>query len=1337
MNFLTYISNRFLNSGAIGKLCSLLFALCALTSCITDDFDGCEGVYNDGEIVIQFAIPDLRSVLTRAESETGINNLDAFVFVDGGSYIMHKNFNGSNISNNTISLNVGGQYKTENLLIYLVANTDNGLASLATQGNLTPADLREYELNGSINLNNGLPMIGFQTVSGNNTETSLTLTRAIAKVEVKSKDETATVSQFQVYKPSKMGYLGSPINIENEFSNFKIHSSVSENPVASNGESNIAYVYPSIGYGHLKEDNKTRDFENGAFVVVKVNRPVKGSETKTDQFYRINLRYEKEDESLDYLDLLANHHYEISITGFLSDGYSSYEEAAAHPESDQFVTYKIHDHALEVLSMMTDGYRELGVSPEVRLNTLKEGRTGILTVKCYDPDKIVAASEIIIEYPKEWLTIGEGKTHEKTDIIYGDDPQNDKLEDDPSPDYDPDNHGQQFDFEITVIKEKKLYEDMNWDLTVSWKGTNLSRKVKVSYEAAFLLPDVSDVTLTIVNNDKNDNEHNNQYIISDYWTFVTGAGKSHDIQGDAGEETTPHLYGIQPGDMTGSKKRMGGFHFPMPYGMTKNWEYVYSINFSELKRQDNPNHDIESAKIKDIRGDSFFVVNSGENPQYKVTLSKDNSKENTYTLKYTGEINQDNRTANAYQYAGGIITFLVTYSDGNTSEVSASLYHTGFFHYEGNATYVPATPDDDRRGYYYYEVAPMGDGFWLDRNIGATANTAFIDMSNDESIDRSAAGLHYTIIRETQDFKLPKWDFGMCPPGYHVPNETEWDAVRLSHDFETISLTYNNTVYMSTYYVTHNDKLGNIYLQKSMYYNEPNVYNTSKDNNGKETKYTTFRNNGDFGAGYYWSVTEAPAMEKEQMGNWLRALYLNGSASSYMSASVTDHRMPVRCKAGTVTEDQSVNNATNLKEYYVSFNVHNATHVYLYEYEEYEENGVKKHMENPLYTFPGKALGTTSSAEEWQHFYCSTTVNPEKLRVIFVKLEAKGKVTIFKKVEGDLNKFEDKSSFSYDYLDKENSWDIHNGAFYDFCDKAIERDVTELGDLLKIDNTNNKPLANVFSKQPSDCTASSGSGGGGGGGGDDTGLYEHERGESRDPEGTIIWEGEKSIAWDETRVDFDYWNLVPASTENQHSCLRIYGMPTGGGTHQVHIRKQGWDGNQGFFLNKDGFGYKNVDGYVEIHLYPDLLEEIRNKKLMICGENWILQYVTIVPEVKVPEEDITKLHPTPFDWKGNQNVTWGEAWTPLAYGYNWSQVPAGTILRLTIKSVSNCQFNVCDGNWGKVDEGIHPTSTTYDYPINRTKLNRFRNGNGLLIQGENLTITGATLIFPEGTGTSQ
>lgn len=1262
---------------------SLILAM-AIMSC-SEQIDFSEGVKElpDGYLRLDLAVPDPVRVNTRA-GESDIQNLEVFIFSkDENTFYQHLSYPGTSLTNGSVGVALNGAARNAEITIYAVANNET------CKDIQTVAGLKEHVISSLDQENTGLPMLGFQSVNtAVDNNATISLYRAVAKLSAKSSVANTSVSQLRIYEYSKEAYLGAYHNndsfIIKESPKASGKEEYIESQPATGGAVSFAFTFPSKGMDMTFDENygRVEDAHYGAFIILQVER---NGEKQQKQYYRINLRKEDENGELEFLDLLPNHHYSVEITGFLTDGYPSYEEAFNHPESDQFVTYKIHDHAMEIRSMVTDGYNELGVTPEVTFNSSSDEK--MVVVKIFSPEESNYDKTITVTSSSNWIEVTGPTPHiYKGEGYEGEEDPDNPFKEDYNKTWDEDTPGKQYEYKVKINNGAKDYEDLIGEITFNWNG--LSRTVKVNFEASFLLPQACSVTLTINSVDKNGSQ--SQFAkINDYWTFVTAIGESPDKNGTtAGVANTPRLFGIKPENLVGSKKRMNGFHFPMPYGelhKDKPWTYVYTVDFAPLLEQP----DIKGKTIESI---SANITSTDENLMKDGLINWNYTYGNSGTLTFNQSVLSDK-----YEYLGGTISFNINYKDDNyKSEVHASLYHTGFFHYEGDSKYAPET----EKGYYYYEVLPMAGSHWLDRNIGAKANKSYID-TEDVSADtgRESAGRHYTIINELQDLQLPVFDFEMIPPGYHVPNSTEWDDLRLHDNFITQTVTVNSTLYMSTFYQTNNSKIGNVYFQKARFCNRKNIYQD------QTTKYTEKATAGDAGAGYYWSVTEAPAMEKEQMGNWLRALYLNGSSSTYNNASVTDHRMPIRCIAGTYDERKIT------PENYISFNVHEATHVYLY----------TKVNPTPLYTFPGKAIGTSDSAEKWQHFYCSTTQDPEDLLMVFVKLQDDGKVMIRKK-SGD-------SFVSTQEFDKvklaEEGWSVAEGLgkYFDFCEVGQDR-----------------PSC-VFvpddKKEPTDCNT----GNSGGGGGDSTykqGGNEKSRGNIYTPgeDELKIWEGSHIVNWDQTKVYFDYWEAVPVGT-----MLRLYGYSAGWAENQVDIRPHDWNGK---FLNTDDgyFEYGGVDGYVEIELTQDLLNDIKYKKLMITGKGFNLTYVTLTPKFDLNIPEAPKVTPDSdrehIIWEGNQYVSWdgGPSITITSWDNgSWSSLSGSATLKVYAYSqysggewyCYSLRYNDWNNLDGDLGQQVDNPSGSQSFNLTSGIISKLASTGGLLITGKNCVIRLVTI----------
>lgn len=1179
-------------------LCGMLSL--ALWGC-SDDLDIRDALpdygYGEDYITIDFEMPDTEHVITRSYddlNERKITDFTVLIF-DKSDYLLKRDdFTSYQIAQLLIGLEGENRKFTYQLAVNEEDISNQNIGKITAVANTILSDGPDLlsgfngrsktfedflDIMSSMNRSdNGFIMSGIKNETG-----TLRLTRTAAKISLKNEYEDANFSlhNFAVYNMAKDCYLPAAVrqNQNRDWYSNTITSSTQQPGNVQNlgvSGSNGNVTFDLTDYCYVNPTKTHEELKVYTYVVMYAAYHGK------NYYYAVPLYYsnEREDGTKDegYYDIEPNHWYDMRIKKVLKEGDPDPETAIKNHNNNQ-IWVEIHDHNPEVLTMISDGIHELGATREIRLD--KVNNKGIITIKCFaaDMDNIDLNE---IEFVKDsWIDINL-----KNQSAY-------TKEEDKGTALNPDknNPGMELKYEVTINTSRQIFSEETNIIKVRWKG--LEREITVVYDPGFSMDQICKASLTI----QPGSGEGDAKKISNYWTFVEGLGEAKTESSSSESETgTPKLFGIKAEDMVNSKKRTGGFHFPMPYGKnfdTTPWEYIYTLDFS---KQNNTDVSGIIEKIEAIpSGDTAGSITWTPSTRTKGTLTWTGSK-------------------TSYNYVDGSIKFIITYNNESVpTELVMNVYHTGFFHYDSDPKYCP----DVDKGYYYYEVVPMGSGYWLDRNIGAKGSLRFIDTEDSTNPigDKKNGGRLFTIATP-RDYEGAIIDTGMCPPGYHIPNQGEWDDIRMTTNFTAQAITSaDNSMFVSTFYRTGNAKIGNVYFQKARFYNESNVYIHPE-------KYTEDANVGDAGGGYYWTTTQAPAMEKQYMGNWFRALYLIGSSASYNNASVYDHRMLVRCKAGaSVAESQ---------EHFVSLNAHNVTHVFLFD----------KVSKTPLYNFPGKALGSASSSKSWQYFYCSTTLPLDQLLVIFTKVDENGKVTLYTK-DGD--GYSTSVKYSKDILNEKYAWTVERGKYYDFCTKASTR-----------------PDGIVTEEQPDECdavTSGSGSGGDDGGGVANKGRYETERVEGTnlkpDDNEVILWQGDDVVGWDENhRINCSFWDLVQPGTK-----IRIYGQRVDSSA-KVGIRYQGW----GNFLGTadDVFQYNNVNGYVEIELREDLLKEIRQHGIMVVGDKFRLTYFTIV-DFELPSG--------PYVWEGNIKGTWSDD-NPtfsglLSTNYNWDNVTANSKLRIS------------------------------------------------------------------------
>lgn len=1007
---------------AIASICSMVSLL--LPSCSDDLSDFRSDIKDSSSISFNFVIPVTDHIVTRADDydngdERKVSNIVILVFSSDGKIIQRQDLNNipttlydpTTTREFPYTLNLNSEAQNDlGKTVYAIANTDIGngdlLSAYQNGSDKTITDLEKEVASNYMN-----PDTKALIMSGKlSTEESIIyLSRSAAKITVKDcyqKNEFKLIDYYVWYTAEKC-YLTAATSSNNVF--YPVDSPAKDNKIHS------SEITLDGDYRYDCYVNPTRShLEDGVTATVYVVIQAKYNEEIC--YYALPIY---DNDSKTFFDIKPNHWYDMRITGVNSIGSSSEENAIKNHNFNQ-ITVQIHDHAPDVLSMVSDGTHELGVSRNI---SLSNNETAILYVKCFSADSdIFNINDLTLTVTEgdEWIQIVE-PLENPGDNNYGEYKYSYHVVE-PNDSYylDPDDAGVQLQFTVKVRDGYEFYAEETGNINVSYRG--LERDVSVTYKADFTVNEVCDAVLYIFNMDQSQESRESYYSsdyatligddrrITDYWTFIKGEGSGKEKSSGS---LQPKLWGIDSEMLVDGKIRTHGFHFPMPYGKSHKWEYEYKVDFSKLVNNDKSKIDNITCKIGNT-SDSFIKNYIG----YRYDS---NTKDVWLYLKDGGKYSSD--MLSSYQYAGGNITFHITFTDDTPKkEITVSLYHTGFFHFEGNQNYVP----NEDYGYYYYEVKPLiGKGeslYWLDRNLGAQSNLRYVDNGNSLKPlgEPSARGRYLTISDPKSDETLysePTFDEFManiCPPGYHIPTTSEWNEVRLSDNFITESQTFQEETFITSYYNVGNDKIGNVFFPKARFYQDANTGLSSQ-------KFEVRSNSGDSESGYYWTSTEAPGMEKQNMGNWLRALYINGTSTTYNNASISDHKLPVRLVAGVEPPSQ--------KDNYISFNVHNVTHVYIFD----GSTG------SPLYPFPGKAVGSNESSQKWQYFNCTTTVPLQNLYAIFTHMDDNG-VTVFSRngdsfVQGqkltDIMKNVEENAWSIDIILKRS---------LDFCIKGADRD---------------------------------------------------------------------------------------------------------------------------------------------------------------------------------------------------------------------------------------------------------------------------------------------------------
>ncbi|MCH5226871.1 MAG: hypothetical protein J1F16_03515 [Muribaculaceae bacterium] len=985
---------------------SIIATLILVTSC-SDSFElrnGIRGEYEEGYLEFNLSVPDITLIKTRAQDENSVQELSIFVFNGTGALLTSENYQSPDL-NNSLPLTLTTPQRKEAAKAYAVANAKNLVKDIENEEDLLKV-LIEGELNGSGTVYT--VMSGSGVISDQSNTVDIPMYRTISKIYMLHTEEGANIvaKGFEVHNSAAGAYLvkenpttADKVNFYTTTSAETIGAEVS----TSNSSPKYAYTYPSEAY--------TSSNESGAFIIVSAE--YNGG---TATYYRLNLK----DAEGNPVDLLPNHVYEIEIQEIKAAGHKSAEEAINKKEGDSDqVTYVIHDHAVDIYSMVTDGVHELGVTtPVVYEGLANENNSSIseyLYVRLYSADATETAEAIktqmadpslysvTVTKGSSWLAIGDPEFYGTNDFTEGNYfTENDKETDDNNASG---AEGLLIRYPL-IFKNAISTEDRSaGEVTVNWLG--LTRVAKVSWEVAYNGAEIATVKLNI-----HKGEGGETIGIADYWKFLGQEGKATTENGPAGTDaSTPQLFGVGGNAMSSTMIRNQGFHFPVMYGdiytyskttnpaggesysitntdYSKAWWYEYDIELTSEVLNGSSSVDI-SITGSDQEFVNSFTVNGNTGNGSWSNISVGTGTSIKLASKY-----------NSYDYCIATLTLTV-----KGQAYTFDLYHTGFFHYDkGNHRQLLSGETLDI-GYYYYEVRKVetsnGVQYWLDRNLGAKSNGLYIQNAAGGSLingtawpytDDSQGGYYFpadakeVLFDEGQLVEDNLFDNSaerLSPPGYRLPYEEEWDNIRLSSNFHTDLRNNGLTSYYTSYFTIASDGT-QIIFPKSRFLNVPNKSRM-----------------GDAFAGYYWTGTEAAGIEKDQIGSWLKVMNFTGASSAYSTGFVNRYAMSVRCVAYGGSDIKIQKNPVNL-------NVKGATHVYLYTLDS-SNNMVG------IFTFPGKPIGNATAVQKliydksdenynssYLPFATTTSRDLSKLFVMFVYVNDNGQSWI---LSNDGNKY--------------------------------------------------------------------------------------------------------------------------------------------------------------------------------------------------------------------------------------------------------------------------------------------------------------------------------------------
>lgn len=920
----------------------------------------------EGSLRIDLSIPEI-SVISSRSDESSVSSISVLFFNLEGDLI--QNYTTSNVSSSSedyISIQFPLIQEVKELPneanIYILANISTQLEEFLTEGRLE--QLTETYIDpGSL----GMSWKGNKGDIANNrlgtSDDPVKLRRNVAKITVTSIATNFHLKEFVLVNSAKEGYVTAPWNN-------KYFEELLDDPIGSSGnealgEMQFLYCFPT---------------NSDALILVN------GEYKEVNYWYKLDLK-----KNNPTLKIEPNHWYKVIITEIKGPGYAipNYDKWNSQ---DGLVEYLIEDTTPGVLSMISDGIRELGTSGEINLNNTSQlqihlscieeiisgNQSGCLHIPDIVTEDVNSSRHSIGENFSVEIIEGSGWLNlEKVDVSRSSETSSSEL----NPTY------------TLRAKGNLTGGNMSALIRVIWQG--LSRDISVSFISPFSPKEIFRVTTLIIY------EGQVKYEIDDYWKWLAGENRNVNKEENSKRSATGSFYlkGVQTEVSVNGSIRNQGLHFPMPYGdlSNPNWyEYQLGINNSSdpAKNYKYFSVDIRSNEAE-VWDDSNFIISTAT--RYTNTNSTVYTPENESKVKRNkktelvnvdedaglflvlrrakGEISEGKLKNYSgiigdytYSTAELVITFYRDDYDLEGTRHTLNLYHTGFFH-NPNIT----VRGNKGNNYYYYEVVEMGedtDGepfYWLDRNVGASSNANFIDLGNGSYMGQpEARGLFINISDQAGGLKV--MDEVVCPTGYHVPNMTEWTLMMRSSSFNT------------------NTDVGNVYFPRGMYANPRKAPDASRYSDyGYYNPGSEDTEAGDGGAGYYWTRTE----DKEGGFNVLK---FSENTYAIMHGDVSTDWMSLRCIAGNEPLPEIIYE----KDLYIK----GATHIYLFTVDG-----------TPLFPYPGKEIATPkavrnldySKPEEYRAdnsfiaFHYNDVTSLDKLYAIFLYKDETGRVTIISK----------------------------------------------------------------------------------------------------------------------------------------------------------------------------------------------------------------------------------------------------------------------------------------------------------------------------------------------------
>ena len=679
----------------LSLLFSLIFGSCRQDIDITDMKAG-----NDGYMTLSVLIADNNNLKTRATkpdsiAERAISSLTVLIFDNGGNRLLQKEkFFKSELTEKGTAGNYDSSFSKSFLLsktassetsyqVYVLAN----VSSLLDSFNGSVSDL-ESITNYDYFTSEGFILSGKEKDAS--TDVRLTLHRTAVKITLQNdveNQEDFAIEKLWIYNPAIECFLtaGSKY-VENPSAATGICSSNRSN--APRGSTfNLSENYFEV-YINPTDAFDEQSNEIISFAVIEAR--YKGEQT----FYRLNFHTFDSQNKPTYLDLNPNHWYEMHINSVTGKGASNIDEAIANGESDALIT-EIYDNDTDVVSMVTDGLHELGVSGDIEVD-VTAGNTANevwLTVRTFGADMgdseypslnttIPSAGLSSIEF-ENGLTV---KVDDNCSWIKFTQVEVKASESSNGNNFE--NPGKLFNIKLSL---GNTFDSgtLKGKIIVEWKG--LKREINVKYRTQFnptkVLIDETYFYMhkgTGASATSKPNDPPNCYYISQYWKFLNEEKVIYCFSDNnvSYHDKDSRLVWADSDLTVNGENRNEGFHFPLMNSENENWWYEYRILLNSSFGNGNFRYSIETEDDSEVWDNLWIRYDIQSNGKYTdVKLTKEGI---TFARGKYIWLRMATGVANSNSYSGVdssdyTMAWLVITNVSTGETYRFRLYHTGYF----------------------------------------------------------------------------------------------------------------------------------------------------------------------------------------------------------------------------------------------------------------------------------------------------------------------------------------------------------------------------------------------------------------------------------------------------------------------------------------------------------------------------------------------------------------------------------------------------------------------------------------------------------------------------------